>query len=209
MIFMRFKKFILFSLIFSLIITSLPLSISASPTLKEGNYANWIDRVDALPQYATDLYNWMESNAAEGGALRTAVDETLSDGNSVHLVTEFTGGPHSFTYQDGATNPELFEQLEQICAGEISSKVSVINEYVYAAYSAFDRDHPGVFWLSGSISTTWVTEYSLGKNSQTTTAIGRYNTKLYIILKSPNFVGRCASASRITNFSLFDFIFWF
>ena len=70
---MRFKKFVLFFLVFSLIITSLPLNLSASPTLKEGNYEKWIDRVDSLPQYATDLYNWMVSNAAEGGALRTAV----------------------------------------------------------------------------------------------------------------------------------------
>ena len=130
---MRFKKFVLFFLIFSLIITSLPLNLSASPTLKEGNYENWIDRVDEFPQYATDLYNWFKNNSAEGGVLRTAVDETLTDGKSVHFVTEFTGGPHSFTYKDGVTNTELFKQLEQICAGEISSKVSVINEYVYAA----------------------------------------------------------------------------
>ena len=197
MILMRFKKSIIFSLIFSLIFTALPLNLSASPTLKEGHYEKWIDRVDSLPQYATDLYNWMVSNAAEGGVLRTAVDETLTDGKSVHFVTEFTGGPHSFTYNDGATNTELFKQLEQICASEISSKVSVINEYVYAAYSAFDRDHPEVFWLSGSISTTWVTEYSLGKNSQTTTAIGRYKTKLYIILKSPNFDIRSSSYDSV------------
>ena len=190
---MRFKKFVLFFLIFSLIITSLPLNLSASPTLKEGNYEKWIDRVDSLPQYATDLYNWMVSNAAEGGALRTAVDETLSDGNSVHFVTEFTGGPHSFTYKDGVTNTELFKQLEQICAGEISSKVSVINEYVYAAYSAFDRDHPEVFWLSGGISTTWVTSYTLGKIPNTNKAVGYYTTKQYIILKSPTSDIRAAS----------------
>lgn len=193
MILMRFKKSIIFSLIFSLIFTALPLNLSASPTLKEGHYEKWIDRVDSLPQYATDLYNWMVSNAAEGGALRTAVDETLNNGNSVHFVTEFTGGPYNFTYESGATNEELFEYLAQSFASEISSVTSEISDYIYTVYGAFDRDHPEVFWLSGGISTTWVTSYTLGKIPNTNKAVGYYTTKQYIILKSPTSDIRAAS----------------
>ena len=100
-------------------------------SLKEGNYVNWIDRID-VPDYAIDFYN----------ALIEASD---NDGTDDALI-------------DGTT--EKIEVTTVNCtSSELQAVQAEVTAIIRATYDAFDRDHPEVFWLSGNTMASYGGSY--------------------------------------------------
>lgn len=107
--------------------------------LKKGNYVRYIDRVE-IPDYAMTLYKTMEEGSDGDGTADVLIDPTDAsrdhNGNYVLQVSKKTvtipanKAPDSILYDDFV---------------EIAT-------YAYAAVSAFDRDHPEVFWLNNNWS---------------------------------------------------------
>lgn len=88
-------------------------------TLKEGNYVEWIDRID-VPQEMYDFYEVLE----EG---------TDGDGEKDILISEM---------EDNSYIPVITVQQTT----EISeTKINYIYNCIQAVWDAFNRDHPEVF----------------------------------------------------------------
>ena len=112
----------------------------------------WIDRID-LPEFAKDFYDVLtEASDGDGNA------DYLMDAKYYNLDTadEMQDEPIwviSDEQEDGteyksiileATSVTLQDDLED-AQKELVART--INDYVSAAYTAFDADHPEVFWL--------------------------------------------------------------
>ena len=99
--------------------------------LKEGNYVNWIDRVD-IPDYALDFYDRL-------------IEGSDNDGNDDFLITsrdeeKSTVTVKSFNLPSDYTSETTDNYWKEAVA------------YAFAAYASFNRDHPEVFWMSGKMS---------------------------------------------------------
>ena len=89
--------------------------------LKSGNYEEWIDRIE-VPDYALDFYNALVEGADNDGTADILIDGTTA----------------------------LIPVVDVSCPlAELDSKAEEVGAIIRAAYDAFDRDHPEVFWLSG------------------------------------------------------------
>lgn len=108
-------------------------------SLKNGTYANWIDRIN-VPQYAVDFYNSM-AEAAD------------NDGDNDWLINDAKGNI-AVTKIEGTAKSEE-DALDQI-RDRFNNEVAV---NVQAVFAAFDRDYPEVFWLSGKNTQTATWEY--------------------------------------------------
>ena len=134
--------------------------------LKEGNFENWVDRVE-LPDYAVDMYNtisdetfWTNAeNFSDSGSSPTYVTAEYGNGTSDKfnglLVLE--SEPQNEDYSDDVKNG--------------------IRTALRAAFDAFDRDNPDVFWLTGETNFKSLVTYV--KSGDTTT----YTMKTYLVLK--------------------------
>ena len=111
---------------------------SSVVSLKEGNYAKWIERI-TMPQYGVDLYNTLVEATDNDGTLDYLIDdEYVSTSSTLALGSQEVGvwaNCIPITTISNATSAD-FNNVAQV---------------VYAAYSAFDRDYPEVFWLTGSV----------------------------------------------------------
>ena len=79
---------------------------SYNPPLKCENAVRWIDRLDAMPQYALELYSWMEENSDNDGQQDALIDVTMADFDGyglLHKVTAFTGSA-SFEVPEGSAD---------------------------------------------------------------------------------------------------------
>lgn len=99
--------------------------------LADGNHEKWIDRID-VPDYAKDFYAALENGAQDGGVL---IDPASSSTNAIYKSFQYNGGGSAVGYY-----------IEIDCG---TDGVNYAANCVKAAYQAFDRDHPEVFWLSG------------------------------------------------------------
>ena len=108
--------------------------------LKSGNYPNWIDRID-VPDYITSFYNDL-------------VEWTDNDGTKDYLIGDTSA------YEDlqisGGASYKCIKLFDVTLTSD--TQVSYVEKAIRAAYDAFDRDHPEVFWLDGS--TNVLTSYS-------------------------------------------------
>ncbi len=107
--------------------------------LKNGTYEKWIDRIN-IPQYAVDFYNSM-AEAAD------------NDGDKDWLIDDAKGSVEITTIEGTAKSQE--DALNQI-RDRFNNEV-VVN--IQAAFAAFDRDYPEVFWLSGKNTQTATWDY--------------------------------------------------
>lgn len=112
-------------------------SSSDGVTLRSGNYVRWIDRI-SLPSYARNFYNALAEASDNDGVADWLIDVTrgsrTSNGDYVVAVTSVWGQTNSLA------------ALER----ETSEKFSQVSACARAAFDAFDRDHPEVFWLDGN-----------------------------------------------------------
>lgn len=154
----------------------------SGPTLAEGSHIRWIDRIGGLPVFASEFYSWLEDNAAVGGAL---VDPSAAEdfgGRRVYKLTTVTGSS-SFTYKSGDSVSDLAYQAAK---NDLGNTTSYVSAYAFAVYGAFDRDHPEVFWLSGSSKCGSSIGYSYQKIS-TTRAVVNYTLDVYFYLIADSF----------------------
>lgn len=105
---------------------------------KDGDYVRWIDRID-VPDAVMDFYEGLEEGADNDGRDDFLIDDALF----AELTAERPAIAIDFTVGEGESLQERSEDL-----------FNTYIQYLSAAYSAFDRDHPEVFWLGD----TW--EYS-------------------------------------------------
>ena len=105
-----------------------------TPALKEGSFALWIDRVDFTgAEYAEELYDWLVENSDGDGEQDALIEPTegeAADGKYVYKIN-------------------VTAELDTYPTDEIYENMKIVSAYANAAYDAFDRDHPEVFWLSG------------------------------------------------------------
>lgn len=108
-------------------------------SLKEGNYVKWIDRIN-IPQYAVNFYY-------------SLAEATDNDGDNDWLINDSKGSVEVTTIEGAAGSQE--DALDQI-RDRFNNEVAV---NIQAAFAAFDRDYPEVFWLSGKNTQTATWEY--------------------------------------------------
>lgn len=107
-----------------------------SVDLKAGNWEKWIDRVDVSEAaFVKELYDNMVEASDNDGVDDWLIEDSYFEQEEYKVVvTEVQGSMATI--------------------GEAQSIMSsLLNQYapfIYAAVNAFDRDHPEVFWLSGS-----------------------------------------------------------
>jgi len=183
---MKITKIIATALVCCIIFSTVPNFVSAAvPVLKEGNHADWIDRIGDMPQYALDFYDWLEENSLKGGALRTAQGETnFSDGTSAHLVAEIQGTTNSFSFPVGSSDSAIQTNAINSCKENRDAIIKDAQAFTFATIGAFDRDHPEVFWLSGNSSLAYSTGYSWAISRSTGYGECTCVVKIYYILKS-------------------------
>lgn len=104
-----------------------------------GNHEKWIDRVD-LPEYAKTLYEKLAEASDHDGT-----DDVLISDNafSQESATEIN-------YSGG--DKDVFHAIKVVTlegADATMEQRYYAYQCIQAAYDAFDRDHPEVFWLSG------------------------------------------------------------
>lgn len=205
---MEIKKLLSVLLAFAMVLTLLPVSVFAKagdvvsfdyhmeapqlysdtetvvydgPELSQGEHAHWYDRLGNLPDYGVDFYQWLEENTGAGGALADPTAATLDDGSYVHVMATLPGDV-TYTYADGE-DPQ--EKAEEAIVAHCSDAFSVAMAYGVALFSAFDRDHPEVFWLTGSSNYSWSLSYNYDYSGGTGTA--SYSMDVKFILDTEGF----------------------
>lgn len=151
------------------------------PKLAEGNYAQWYDRLGDLPDYAAELYQWLEDNAGADGALADPTVATVDKGSYIYVMATLPAEV-SYTYADGE-DPQ--EKAEEAVVAHCSDVFSVAMSYAVAVFSAFDRDHPEVFWLTGSSNYSWSLTYNYDHSGGSGTA--SYSMDVKFILDTDGF----------------------
>ena len=145
--------------------------------LAEGNHEKWIQRIDQLPGFASSFYSWLEENATASGALADPAKGTDLGGAYVYVI-ETMQGSVSYRGFSGATEEA---KARAAISSDLGSLPNQIAAYGAAVYGAFDRDHPEVFWLSGSSS------YGLGTNYTYGGGVVSYTAYIYFYLKHSSF----------------------
>lgn len=162
----------------------LGLDADGNPQLKDGNYEKWIDRVDYTDApYCLTFYQWLEENCAihfDGDLL---IDPTgaqqLSSGQYVYLVTQIKGTAQmNYTGNSSVDG----ENAWNAALPYVTENEKEAFAHISATYSAFDRDHPEVFWLSGQ--SRMLDSISYGYNSR---GVVNFTQNLYFVLKSGDY----------------------
>lgn len=155
--------------------------VGDGPQLAEGNYVRWIDRLAELPQWSIDFYQWLERHDDAGGLLSDPTTLTPYNGRYLHQLTTVTNDV-DFTYSSGEN---AADKAVEAIYGDIDINFPAVMDYAVAVYSAYDRDHPEVFWLSGNSRYTWSAsydyDYSGGKGTAT------YTMKVNFVLMEDGF----------------------
>lgn len=137
-------------------------------TLKDSNEVDWIDRIDLTDaECIREFYDTLVEASDHDGVDDYLIDDTYfnATGGNLIKVTSVTG--------TASTEAEVTEKSTEIA--------NQYMPYVSAAYEAFDRDHPEVFWLSGQSCVAW------GSRSQSAGSGYEYTVTLYFVLKSSDF----------------------
>lgn len=115
--------------------------------LAKGSYAEWIDRLDLSgAEVIREFYDKLVEASDNDGVDDFLIEDSYYAGDSRILVAQVPGV--------AVTTDEI-----SAAASEIMSHYAA---YIQAACNAFDRDHPEVFWLSGSNAYGYSCSYSSG-----------------------------------------------
>lgn len=128
---------------------------SASVSMADGAHEKWIDRVAGLPQYAIDLYNWLDENANPDGALADPTKGELYKDKYYYRAAVLSG---TTTAECSADNYKTVAQ--QATQTAMYNDYKEAKEYLSIVFDAFDRDHPEIFWLSNSTYYSYNGSYS-------------------------------------------------
>ena len=149
-------------------------------SLINGTEVDWIDRLDLTGDASVirTFYDTLVEASDNDGVDDYLIEDSYFDNSAGNLikVAEVTGnleGPY-------ATEAELETEL-----GETASEIFAnYSSYIRAAYDAFDRDHPEVFWLSGNTQAGYFYNWSVAGQEGAYTAT--YTITIQFVLKSAN-----------------------
>lgn len=154
---------------------------ATTPKLASGNHADYLDRVEAMPDYALEYYRWLEDNACAGGALADPTKATQRDGEYYHCVLKVSGSDQ-FTY---TTYDEMLATAGRIAATALGKEFSTFSAWGGVIRDIFDREHPEVFWLSGRSSHSYLGSWSCSVRGNTCTVT--YQADMVVWLKYTGF----------------------
>ena len=163
----------------------------SGPQLAPGNHPEWIDRIGNLPQYAVDFYDWLEANANASGALADPTLGTYSGGNYLYQIAEISGTA-SFTYTGNAET-----DAQNAASSAMLADATMVVNYAGAAYGAFDKDHPEVFWLSGRAQYGYGGNYDYSVSGSKGTVY--YTVAVYFYLINDDFDIRAAEYRSVSS----------
>lgn len=156
-------------------------AVDGGPSLAAGKHVRYIDRIAALPDYASVFYDWLLDNATSAGALADPAKGTYISNMYGYLMTTFTGTAR-FTYNNSQDKSYLAKQAALAALG---NQPQAAMQYASAVFSAFDADHPEIFWLAGGTLCGYGLQYEYsaygGVGSVT------YSCPIYFFLSSSDF----------------------
>lgn len=155
--------------------------VGSGPVLAEGNHVRWFDRLADLPYWCTSFYRWLENNDSDNGGLIDPTTQSEYNGRYIHHLTDITSSV-DFVISSGQTASEA---ANAAVYGDISENFAVAMDYAVTVYSAYDRDHPEVFWLTGNSRYSWSANYDYTSSGSTGTAT--YTMTLKFLLKDGEF----------------------
>jgi len=173
------------------------LDANGIPAIKSTPEEKWIDRLDDPPAYVRKLYNWLIENSDGDGVEDALIEPTTAEFlfdqyYGYHLVT-LENLTASYTYGGSTT-------LEAAGDAQIEKQKAAMRGYYLAAYTAFDRDHTEVFWLSGGASyIAWATDVKYTDKGNGAGVV-TYDMRFYFLVQYSGFDVRAAeyqSASTI------------
>ena len=148
-------------------------------TLKEGNYKNWIDRLDLTgAEYAREFYNWLKNTDALIDPY-AAGEIFAGEGIYGHEVATVSGTD----YINYTGNKEIdTAEAKKLVGKKLNLFEKETYAYIDAAYSAFCRDYPEYFWLNDRISITAVYSFKYDASGKV-----NYEMTTYLITKTDNY----------------------
>lgn len=149
----------------------------SGPVLAEGNHQQWFDRIGQLPAFALSFNTWLEENANPSGCLADPTKGTYLSGDYVYVIETLQGSVNYNNYT-GATEKDKAKAAVYADLGDLPNQIA---SYAAAVYGAFDRDHPEVFWLTGSSTYGFGTSYSYGSG------VANYTAYIYFYLQNSSF----------------------
>lgn len=178
-----------FMLTLCIMIGALGIYVNAAGVdLKEGNHEKWIDRIDLTgSDSAADFYDWLVENSDGDGKNDALIDPAHAsnlDGSYVYIIKELKGTAE-FSYQTGGNVSSAAKKAAEAAVLQATEPADDDQPILNAAFDAFERDHPEVFWLSGSrvFNTRTTYSYSYGGGSGSVD----YQCCFYFALKSSTF----------------------
>ncbi len=148
-------------------------------SLIDGTAVNWIDRLDLTDaQVIEDLYNTLVEASDNDGTNDYLIEDSYfnsENGNVIEVAT--VTGTLDGTYSKADAKTKVSE-----VASEILANYSL---YIRAAYDAFDRDHPEVFWLDGRTQAVCSSPYTMTGTEGAYTV--SYTVTIQFVLKSSEF----------------------
>ena len=170
--------------------TSNGISFFSDSWLKEGNYERWIDRLADLPEYATDFYEWLEENSDNDGHDDALIEieqaSAVGDGYSYQIVS-FNGELDVSFPSAQPTQDEINQAVNEAYKAQIGDSIVEAEQYILTTFSAFDRDRPEVFWLSGSSQVLSSKGFGGFYIQDDSSASVPYTTNVYFALSYGNF----------------------
>ena len=158
-----------------------------NPPLKCDNAVQWIDRLDAMPQYALELYSWMEENSDNDGQSDAMIDVSHADFDGyglLHKVTTFTGSA-PFEVPDGSAEEIISQAGKAAIKDETDMLKAKSRAMMVAVDNAFDRDHPEVFWMGKGSQTVSSMSTRISRDSDGW--VITYELTMYYALQLQNF----------------------
>ncbi|MGN0633492.1 MAG: transglutaminase domain-containing protein [Oscillospiraceae bacterium] len=141
-----------------------------SVAVKSGKYANWIDRI-SVPTYAKNFYDKLVE-----GSDGDKTDDFLIDYTKAEDLGNGTYGLLISSKSDTVSSESAMNTA-------VEKEYSAVMENASAVFTAFDHDHPEVFWLDGTFATSYSNSYSY--NSSRTSF--SYTMKIFYIVRSPSY----------------------
>jgi hypothetical protein len=180
---MRLKKVLSLLVVMILLVSILPCQVAVAdgPSPASGNHVKWIDRIADLPSYAKAFYNWLEKNAAPGGALVDPTKATERKGTYVYPVHTIEGTA-SFNY---SSESYVGDQALKAALAHAGDAPQMVMNYIFDVFGAFDRDHPEVFWLN----TETICGMGIDYEYSTTGSVRKvdYKLQIYFYLHSEDY----------------------
>lgn len=156
------------------------------PELREGEYEDWFDRIktDDMPEYVTDFYRWLVENS-DGDSTDALIDPTQvttadSKGNAAYLVKTFTW---EIPFENQGSLEGINTYVSNAMAEDVATNYNTVQAYITAAYHAFDRDYPEVFWLDGSSMTSYEVTAPYSYNPSTFSGTAKVEQNVYFYLQ--------------------------